>query len=377
VTLVHLVEPAAWAAALAEGVLRPPSLAEAGFVHLSTPQQVHLPAGRLFPGRRDLLLLAVDPARLTDPVRWESGAPEDPPGTLFPHLYGPLPTSAVVAAVPWRPPVEPALPAPDDALGRALALQTSLQVRRAAEVRDVAGGVAVLDPAFPHSRDDNCVVLTSPVDAGTVEEVATATATDAGWPVATAALRFPGAGPVAAELAAAGWEAEELLVMARAAAPLPGGERTEVVEQSEVHGLWERGWRRDLAGTPDLDEVVAQLIGREHRNGRVLAVTDVVVREAGQVVAAGQLRVDGATAAVESVMTEPDARGRGHADAVLARLLDVAAAAGCDLVVLEADGSDWPRHWYARRGFAVVGSTWSVTRPSVPGQAGATHDSSR
>ena len=68
-------------------------------------------------------------------------------------------------------------------------------------------------------------------------------------------------------------------------------------------------------------------------------------------VASGQLRVDGATAAVDSVLTDPAARGRGHADAVLARALDLAAGAGCDLVVLEAAADDWPRHWYARRGF--------------------------
>ena len=92
--LLHLVEPAAWRAALAEGALRPPSLDDVGFVHLSTPDQVHLPAERLYPGRRDLVLLVVDPARLTDPVRFEAGLPADPGGMLFPHLYGPLPTSA-------------------------------------------------------------------------------------------------------------------------------------------------------------------------------------------------------------------------------------------------------------------------------------------
>ena len=41
--LVHLIEPAAWRAALAEGAVRPPSLDVVGFVHLSTPEQVHLP----------------------------------------------------------------------------------------------------------------------------------------------------------------------------------------------------------------------------------------------------------------------------------------------------------------------------------------------
>ncbi|WP_448609667.1 GNAT family N-acetyltransferase [Geodermatophilus sp. URMC 60] len=371
--LVHLVEPADWRAALDTGALCPPSLPDQGFVHLSTPEQVHLPAGRLFPGRRDLVLLVVDPTRLTDRVRWAAGVPGDPPGMRFPHLQGPLPTSAVVAVVPYRPPAGPVLPRPEDALGRALALSVSLRTRRAAEVRDVPGGIAVLDPRFPYSRDDNRLVLTDPVDAGTVARAAASVTRDAGWPHLAATLTWPGAGDVARELASRGWRAEELLVMARPATPALAGRRAEAVDQSEVHDLWERSWRRDLPPSgADLDEVVAQLIGREHRNDRVVAVVDLAVREEGRVVSAGQLRVDGATAAFESMNTDPAARGRGHGDAVLAAALDRAADRGCDLVVLEADAADWPRHWYARRGFVPVGSTWEVSA-----QAGATTESSR
>ncbi|WP_245177303.1 GNAT family N-acetyltransferase [Geodermatophilus sp. DF01_2] len=219
-------------------------------------------------------------------------------------------------------------------------------------------------------------MLTAPVDAGTVETTTAEVAATAGWPHRAAALLWPGAAPVAAALAARGWEAVELLVVARPAERLPGGERAEVVGQSELHSFWDRSWRRDLAPHPDLDTVVAQLIGREHRNDEVVAVTDVGVREGGRVVAAGQLRVDGATAADESVVTEPGFRGRGHADAVLARLLTLAADAGCDRVVLQADAADWPRQWYARRGFVAVGSTWDVVRPARV-QAGATTESNR
>jgi uncharacterized protein (DUF952 family)/GNAT superfamily N-acetyltransferase len=361
--LLHLVEPAAWRAALDSGALAPPSLADAGFVHLSTPEQVHLPAARLYPGRRDLALLVVDPARLADPVRYEPGVPGDPGSMRFPHLYGPLPTSAVVAVVPYLPPAVPVLPEPGDALGRALAHALSLRVRRAAEVRDVPGGVAVLAPAYAHSRDDNRLLLSEPVDAATVEGTAASLAAEAGLRSRSATLRWPGAGEVAGQLAARGWEADELLVMARSARPAPAGPRAERVAQHEVHDLWRRSWRRDLPAGPDLDEVVDQLVGREHRNDAVVAVHDLAVREDGRPVAAGQLRVDGATAAVESVLTEPDARGRGHGDAVLAAALDGAVAAGCDLVVLEAAADDWSRHWYARRGFAEVGSVWEVTGP--------------
>jgi GNAT superfamily N-acetyltransferase len=113
--------------------------------------------------------------------------------------------------------------------------------------------------------------------------------------------------------------------------------------------------------------VVGQLVGREHRNDAVLAVTDVVVREGGRVVAAGQLRIDGGTAVVDSVLTDPAFRGRGHAGAVLARILDLAAGAGCDLVVLEAAAPDWPRDWYGRHGFDVVGSIWNARAAPLSG----------
>jgi hypothetical protein len=36
------------------------------------------------------------------------------------------------------------------------------------------------------------------------------------------------------------------------------------------------------------------------------------------------------------------------------------------VVVLKAAAHDWPRHWYARPGFATVGSVWDVSRPVGP-----------
>ena len=250
------------------------------------------------------------------------------------------------------------MPAPDDVLGRALAYYASVPVRRAVGVGDVPGGVAVLDPDFAHSRDNNRLVLTEPVDAATIEAAAEEVGGNAGWPYLAAALLWPDAAEVAAELGRRGWATEELLLMARPAGPVRGVDRAEVVPQQAVHEFWTSSWRQSLAGLgPQLDQVVAQLVGREHLNDRVVDVRDVVVRENGRVVASGQLRIDGATAAVDSVLTDPAARGRGYADAVLARSLDLAAGAGCDLVVLEAAADDWPRDWYARRG-----SRWSARR---------------
>ncbi|MBF6382866.1 DUF952 domain-containing protein [Nocardia farcinica] len=102
-TLVHLCSSAEWTRARAADEYRPASLDEIGFVHLSAPAQAHLPANRLFAGREDLVVLHIDTRRVTAPIRWEPGLPDDPAGMLFPHLYGPLPVAAVTAVRQLRP----------------------------------------------------------------------------------------------------------------------------------------------------------------------------------------------------------------------------------------------------------------------------------
>jgi uncharacterized protein (DUF952 family) len=112
--LVHLCSAEEWQDAQASGEHRPPSLDTQGFVHLSAPEQVHLPANRLYAGRADLVLLYIDAAALTAPVRWEPGVPSDPEAMLFPHLYGPLPVAAVTATAAYVPAFDgrfPPLPA--------------------------------------------------------------------------------------------------------------------------------------------------------------------------------------------------------------------------------------------------------------------------
>jgi uncharacterized protein (DUF952 family) len=104
--LVHLCGVDEWSHARGRGDIRPPvagSDANAQFIHLSTPEQVHLPANRLYRGRDDLLLLYIDSTLLDSPVRWEPGVATDPESMLFPHLYGPLPVRAVIRVTAYSP----------------------------------------------------------------------------------------------------------------------------------------------------------------------------------------------------------------------------------------------------------------------------------
>jgi uncharacterized protein (DUF952 family) len=117
-TLVHLCSAQSWSHAQQSGELRPQP--DDGFIHLSTLQQVHLPANRLYRGRRDLVLLHVDPGRLSSPLRWEPGVKTDPEAMMFPHLYGPLPVNAVIDVIAYRPGPDGAFaPAPEPSVGGA------------------------------------------------------------------------------------------------------------------------------------------------------------------------------------------------------------------------------------------------------------------
>ena len=98
--LVHLCGLEEWSRARDQGGI---ALGGAEFIHLSTPEQVHLPANRLYRGRDDLVLLHIDPAVLDSPVRWEPGVATDPESMLFPHLYGPLPVRAVIGVTAYPP----------------------------------------------------------------------------------------------------------------------------------------------------------------------------------------------------------------------------------------------------------------------------------
>lgn len=99
-TLVfHIATRAAWEAAGAAGKYRGDTLATEGFIHCSTQEQVVRVANALFPGRQDLVLLAIDAARVTAEVRYEDGGG----GEEFPHLYGPLNLDAVVGVFDFQP----------------------------------------------------------------------------------------------------------------------------------------------------------------------------------------------------------------------------------------------------------------------------------
>lgn len=90
--LYHIVARDEFDAGRAGVSYAPSAFAREGFVHCSYARQLVATANRIFAGRRDLVVLEIDPARLGCRVIDENleGGSE-----LYPHIYGPIPIEAV------------------------------------------------------------------------------------------------------------------------------------------------------------------------------------------------------------------------------------------------------------------------------------------
>ena len=96
--IFHITTVEAWERAKAAGTYAADSLDREGFIHCSDEHQVAEVAKRLFAGRPGLVLLQIDPSRLTAKVQYENleGGKEQ-----YPHVYGPIPLTAIVGAQPF------------------------------------------------------------------------------------------------------------------------------------------------------------------------------------------------------------------------------------------------------------------------------------
>jgi uncharacterized protein (DUF952 family) len=99
--IFKIVSSPEWRAAESAGVFQGAAIdLSDGYIHFSNAEQVEETAAKYFAGRTDLLLVAVEAAKLGDALKWEVSRG----GALFPHLYAPLFLEAVtrVAPLPLR-----------------------------------------------------------------------------------------------------------------------------------------------------------------------------------------------------------------------------------------------------------------------------------
>ena len=102
--IYHIVTESDLRANVSGDVYTPTSLADCGFIHCALQTSVIAVANDYFSeAAGPVLLLEIDPERLTSEVRYEAAAPiagggtaHLVPATLFPHVYGPINTEAIV-----------------------------------------------------------------------------------------------------------------------------------------------------------------------------------------------------------------------------------------------------------------------------------------
>jgi uncharacterized protein (DUF952 family) len=95
--IYHITTQKEWNAAQPAGQYASASLKEEGFIHCSQEAQIPGVLQRYFAGKKDLVKLVIDTDKLQSQLIYEwSPSIAD----TFPHIYGPINTSAVVAAEP-------------------------------------------------------------------------------------------------------------------------------------------------------------------------------------------------------------------------------------------------------------------------------------
>lgn len=178
-------------------------------------------------------------------------------------------------------------------------------------------------------------------------------------------------------LTQAGYTMEPELQMVRPLADsdmVPPSPLVAVVDEETIRPFNARMWREEWLPTAD-DETVRQLVGRRATYSRSTKFISFVVRdpEAAQdsndFVACCDIAIKDWATELDGVTTLADHRKRGYGEILIQTALSMARSAGCDYAILTALADDWPRHWYARRGFLETGPAWVATK--MLGDAGS------
>ncbi len=228
--------------------------------------------------------------------------------------------------------------------------------RQAGRITELPGGFAVCDEAFGLSRMNNQIFVDGAVDPQALPALAEEALGHLPHRLITV-LDEASAEACASPLLRAGYSRSAYLVMLHEGPVASGAGTAEQVDLDALRAPLTRLWRDTL---PDVeDEVVRHLVDRrEARRRGADGVHFLAARTPeGEVASWADLYLDPATgiAQIEDLCTARDRLRKGYADVVLNTALRAAADAGCGTRFLTADASDWPRHWYERRGFSVMG----------------------
>lgn len=234
--------------------------------------------------------------------------------------------------------------------------------RQAARITDVPGGFAVYDDAYAQSHANNQLIIDTAVDPETLPAIADETLGHLPHRLISVLdneVALACAGP----MIRAGYTHSTYLVMLHTG-PVPAGGLAEEMDLDAMRVPLTRRWRHLL---PEADEeVIRHLVDRRevrHRGADVVSFIGARTED-GEVASWADLYLDPVTgtAQIEDLITSEAHLRRGYADAVLTTALRLAADKDCGTRFLTADAADWPRHWYERRGFTVIGHSHCFER---------------
>lgn len=98
--ILHACTKDEWEKSFVQGSFETLSLKSQGFIHCSEMDTILRVANSHWNGRRDLILLVIDASKVKSEVKFE---PDPESGTLYPHIYGPLNTDAVIEVKEFLP----------------------------------------------------------------------------------------------------------------------------------------------------------------------------------------------------------------------------------------------------------------------------------
>lgn len=233
---------------------------------------------------------------------------------------------------------------------------------------DLPFAVCVITEDLSSVHDLNLMSVTSQVPPAVLLRSIERIASTAGWrhrrievdsPAVADRLRGP--------LTDAGYTEERFVTMALTGAPPPpvvsdgrASRPTAVVDVDDQIELARAvSAQQPWAISTDL---VEQMVERERRLARVTRCR-VVVAPPDAPVSRCLLFEEpgGGLLEIDAVSTLSDHRGQRWSDAVVRRAIAVGREQEAH-VVLVADDADWPKTWYGRLGFTVVGRSWAFRR---------------
>lgn len=91
--IYHVTTQQAWDEAFDKGFYAAPSLADEGFIHCSTAEQVAGVLERYYQGMHHLIKLVIDPDLLKSELKYELAPSVN---ELFPHVFGNINLDAVI-----------------------------------------------------------------------------------------------------------------------------------------------------------------------------------------------------------------------------------------------------------------------------------------